>query len=177
MESKVSGYLNDYPNINQSNILTERQKKVLSLLLSESKGTDEKIKISYSEIVQRCKIPIGTVYASITKLKSLNIIMKVSYEAKVNNYTINYNTLREFEDKLSKGIPIDVRTKTSHNTEITDNRYEELSKRIDDLERVVKDIQAKFTSLVTVTEMLVSVVNNIITDQRKLTSKLLGINR
>ena len=164
-------YLNDYPNLKSTKKLTKTQKDVLSVLLFTDKDKDGTFPMNQGYLATVLGISNHVVSVAIGRLEYLNFITVVRGHKGVNSqYTINYDVLKEFGNELSPKSEI-------ADMKITDNRYEELSKRIDDLERVVKDIQAKFTSLVTVTEMLVSVVNNIITDQRKLTSKLLGINR
>lgn len=100
--------------------------------------------------ISRHKVSIA-----IGRLEDLKFITVVrGHKGVYTQYTINYDVLREF----------------GNNTEISDNQYEVLSKRIDDLENRIKSWE-------TVVEMLVQSVENIITEQRKLTSKLLGISR
>ena len=109
--------------------------------------------------ISRHKVSIA-----IGRLEDLKFITVVrGYKDVYTQYTINYDVLREFGNESSPKSEI-------ADMKITDNQYEELSKRIDDLENRIKSWE-------TVIEMLFQSVENVITEQRKLTSKLLGISR
>ena len=148
-------YLNDYPNLKSTKKLTKTQKDVLSVLLFTDRDKDGTFPMNQGYLTTVLDISRTKVTIAIRRLEDLNFITVVKGRPGVNSqYTINYDVLREFAD----------------NTEISDNQYEELSKRIDDLENRIKSWE-------TVVEMLVQSVENVITDQRKLTSKLLEISR
>lgn len=152
-------YLNDYPNVKSTKKLTKTQKDVLSLLLFNGRNCDGKFTMCYNYIMTVLDIPRHKVSVAIGRLEDLKFITVVrGHKGVYTQYTINYDVLREFGNELSP------------KSEITDNQYEELSKRIDDLENRIKSWE-------TVVEMLVQSVENVITEQRKLTSKLLGISR
>lgn len=148
-------YLNDYPNLKTTKKLTKVQKDVLSVLLFKGRDEDGKFTMCHNYLATVLGISNHVVSVAIGRLEDLKFITVVRGRPGVNSqYTINYDVLREFAD----------------NTKITDKQYEELSKRIDDLENRIKSWE-------TVVEMLVQSVENVITEQRKLTSKLLGIKR
>ena len=152
-------YLNDYPNLKSTKKLTKTQKDVLSLLLFHGRNCNGKFTMCYNYIIAVLDIPRTKVTIAIRRLEDLKFITVVrGHKGVYTQYTINYDILREFGNELSP------------KSEITDNQYEELSKRIDDLENRIKSWE-------TVVEMLVQSVENVITEQRKLTSKLLGISR
>ena len=153
-------YLNDYPNLKSTKKLTKVQKDVLSLLLFTDRDKDGTFPMNQGYLTTVLDIPKAKVTIAIRRLEDLNFITVVKGRPGVNSqYTINYDVLREFADNTE-----------ITDMKITDNQYEELSKRIDDLENRIKSWE-------TVVEMLVQSVENVITEQRKLTSKLLGIKR
>ena len=153
-------YLNDYPNLKSTKKLTKTQKDVLSLLLFHGRNCDGKFTMCYNYITTILDISVHKVSIAIRRLEDLNFITVVKgHKGVYTQYTINYDVLREFVDNTE-----------ITDMKITDNQYEELSKRIDDLENRIKSWE-------TVVEMLVQSVENVITEQRKLTSKLLGISR
>lgn len=148
-------YLNDYPNLKSTKKLTKTQKDVLSVLLFTDRDKDGTFPMNQGYLATVLDISRPKVTIAVRRLEDLKFITVVKGRPGVNSqYTINYDVLREF----------------GNNTEISDNQYEELSKRIDDLENRIKSWE-------TVVEMLVQSVENVITEQRKLTSKLLGISR
>ena len=152
-------YLNDYPNLKSTKKITKTQKNVLSVLLFHGRNCNGTFPMNQGYLTTVLDIPRTKVTIAIRRLEDLNFITVVKGRPGVNSqYTINYDVLREFGNELSP------------KSEITDNQYEELSKRIDDLENRIKSWE-------TVVEMLVQSVENVITEQRKLTSKLLGISR
>ncbi len=158
-------YLNDYPNLKSTKKLTRTQKDVLSLLLFKGRDEDGKFTMCHNYLATVLGISNHVVSIAIGRLEDLKFITVVrGHKGVYSQYTINYDVLREFGNESSP------KSEISHNSEITDNRYEELSKRIDDLENRIKSWE-------TVVEMLVQSVENVITEQRKLTSKLLGIKR
>ena len=153
-------YLNDYPNLKTTKKLTKVQKDVLSLLLFTDRDKDGTFPMNQGYLTTVLDIPRTKVTIAIRRLEDLNFITVMKGRPGVNSqYTINYDVLREFADNTEIA-----------DMKITDNQYEELSKRIDDLENRIKSWE-------TVVEMLVQSVENVITEQRKLTSKLLGIKR
>lgn len=152
-------YLNDYPNLKSTKKLTKTQKDVLSVLLFTDRDKDGTFPMNQGYLTTVLDISRPKVTIAVRRLEDLNFITVVKGRPGVNSqYTINYDVLREFGNELSP------------KSEIANNQYEELSKRIDDLENRIKSWE-------TVVEMLVQSVENIITEQRKLTSKLLGISR
>lgn len=152
-------YLNDYPNLKSTKKLTKTQKDVLSVLLFTDRDKDGTFPMNQGYLTTVLDISRSKVTIAVRRLEDLNFITVVKGRPGVNSqYTINYDVLREFGNELSP------------KSEISDNQYEVLSKRIDDLENRIKSWE-------TVVEMLVQSVENVITDQRKLTSKLLGIKR
>ena len=153
-------YLNDYPNLKTTKKLTKVQKDVLSVLLFTDRDKDGTFPMNQGYLTTVLDISKAKVTIAIRRLEDLNFITVVKGRPGVNSqYTINYDVLREFADNTE-----------ITDMKITDNQYEELSKRIDDLENRIKSWE-------TVVEMLVQSVENVITEQRKLTSKLLGIKR
>lgn len=157
-------YLNDYPNVKSTKKLTKTQKDVLSLLLFHGRNCDGKFTMCYNYIMAVLDISKHKVSIAIGRLEDLKFITVVrGHKGVYTQYTINYDILREFGNELSPKSEI-------ADMKITDNQYEELSKRIDGLENRIKSWE-------TVVEMLVQSVENVITEQRKLTSKLLGISR
>lgn len=157
-------YLNDYPNLKSTKKLTKVQKDVLSLLLFHGRNCDGKFTMCHNYLTTVLGISNHVVSVAIGRLEDLKFITVVrGHKGVYTQYTINYDVLREFGNELSPKSEI-------ADMKITDNQYEELSKRIDDLENRIKSWE-------TVVEMLVQSVENVITEQRKLTSKLLGIKR
>lgn len=151
-------YLNDYPNLKSTKKLTKTQKDVLSVLLFKGRDEDGKFTMCHNYLATVLDISSHKVTIAIRRLEDLKFITVVKgHKGVYTQYTINYDVLREFGNE------------SSPKSEITDNQYEELSKRIDDLENRIKSWE-------TVVEMLVQTVENVITEQRKLTSKLLGIS-
>ena len=152
-------YLNDYPNLKSTKKLTKTQKDVLSVLLFTDRDKDGTFPMNQGYLTTVLDISRTKVTIAVRRLEDLNFITVVKGRPGVNSqYTINYDVLREFGNE------------SSPKSEITDNQYEVLSKRIDDLENRIKSWE-------TVVEMLVQSVENVITEQRKLTSKLLEISR
>ena len=153
-------YLNDYPNLKSTKKLTKVQKDVLSVLLFNGRNCDGKFTMCHNYLTTVLGISNHVVSVAIGRLEDLKFITVVrGHKGVYTQYTINYDVLREFADNTE-----------ITDMKITDNQYEELSKRIDDLENRIKSWE-------TVVEMLVQSVENVITEQRKLTSKLLGIKR
>lgn len=156
-------YLNDYPNLKSTNKLTKTQKDVLSVLLFTDRDKDGTFPMNQGYLTTVLDISRTKVTIAIRRLEDLNFITVVKGRPGVNSqYTINYDVLREFGNELSPKSEI-------ADMKISDNQYEVLSKRIDDLENRIKSWE-------TVVEMLVQSVENVITEQRKLTSKLLEIS-
>ena len=152
-------YLNDYPNLKTTKKLTKTQKDVLSVLLFTDRDKGGTFPMNQGYLTTVLDISRPKVTIAVRRLEDLNFITVVKGRPGVNSqYTINYDVLREFGNE------------SSPKSEISNNQYEELSKRIDNLENRIKSWE-------TVVEMLVQSVENVITEQRKLTSKLLGISR
>lgn len=120
MESKVSGYLNDYPNISQTEKITDMQKDVLSLLLFHGRNCNGTFPMSYSYIAKVLDTSSLKITIAVGFLEDLNFITieKGSIGERRSQYTINYDVIKEYDNELSKDSTIAVNTNVNKRTEI-----------------------------------------------------------
>lgn len=156
-------YLKGYPNIQLSDKLTKEQKIVLSVLLFRCKHPNVRVGITFKELAQQCNLTVETVKNSLEGLKSLDVI---TFNERTDTYNIKCNIPKEYRDKLFRDATLAVKAKIVDNTEIADNRYEELSKRIIEIQNDIESLNKIYNK-----------INNILNDTHNLTSKLLGIKQ
>ena len=156
MESKVSGYLNDYPNISQTEKITDMQKDVLSLLLFNGRNCDGKFPMSYSYIAKVLELPSFKIAIAVGFLEDLNFITieKGSIGERRSQYTINYDVIKEYDNELSKDSTLAVKTNVNNWTkaeiDFMFSRLERienlLSTKLDKMIEILQGISVNVTS-------------------------------
>lgn len=154
MESKVSGYLNDYPNISQTEKITDMQKDVLSLLLFHGRNCNGTFPMSYSYIAKVLDTSSLKITIAVGFLEDLKFITieKGSIGERRSQYTINYDAIKEYDNELSKDSTIDVKTIVNKRTEtdITTQILKQLcvlSTKLDKMIEILQSICDNVTSV------------------------------
>ena len=153
MESKVSGYLNDYPNINQTEKITDMQKDVLSLLLFHGRNCNGTFPMSYNYIAKVLDTSSLKTTIAVGFLEDLNFITieKGSIGERRSQYTINYDVIKEYDNELSKDSTLAVKTIVNKRTEtdITTQIWKQLcvlSMKLDKIIEILQSISNNVTS-------------------------------
>lgn len=166
MKKNFRGYLNDYPNIQSMRAITKIQKDILSLLLFTDNNQNGTFTIRYQYISDFLEISRTTITVAIGLFEKLNFItVEKGNKGKNCKYTINYDALREYDNKLSEDATLGVKMKSSPKIENTDSQYEEISKQLTEIQLYIDSLNEKVNTLIT-----------ILTEKQNLASKCLSTN-
>lgn len=156
MESKVSGYLNDYPNIIQTEKITDMQKDVLSLLLFHGRNCNGTFPMSYSYIAKVLDTSSLKITIAVGFLEDLKFITieKGSIGERRSQYTINYDVIKEYDNELSKDSTIAVKTNVNNRTKtemnVISSKLESIEKllstKLDKMIEILQSISVNVTS-------------------------------
>lgn len=138
MESKVSGYLNDYPNISQTEKITDMQKDVLSLLLFHGRNCNGTFPMSYSYIAKVLDTTSLKIMIAVGFLEDLKFITieKGSIGERRSQYTINYDVIKEYDNELSKDSTIAVKANVNKRTK---TEMDIMSSRLESIEKLLSE--------------------------------------
>lgn len=156
-KTEMLSFLNEYPNIQNSKVLKNKQMQLLSLLVftgNRQKGT---FTMGYKYMSEVLGISRSTITTAIGKLESLKFITTAEGHRGVNTkYTLNYQIMHNFEighNNFKSGIIQEI---GHNNNEVKDMQHIEIQKDIKELKELCMNLNDNMHEIV---EMLNQALN------------------